>query len=293
MKRSGLVNVLRILFVAITLCLVILSIFMQPQAEAGGDPLLTPNFLAFMVKDPTPIPTNTPTPTPTPTSTPIPTGWLTIVTENFEGNFPTGWQVFDDYSDSGGEGEYYWSKRNCRASQGGFSGWAVGGGANGSNLSCGSDYPNYAESWMVYGPFDLSGATQAELTFDLWLNSELNYDGVCRGASIDDANYYGTCTTGNSAGWIGRSLDLTNVPTLGNLAGEPQVWIAIIFGSDQTIRESEGAYVDNILLRRFVPAANSLTASDIEVMPDPATIHERTMYIRKAEVRYGLEQKSD
>ena len=142
MNRPKLINVARIFLVLIVLSVVLLSIMAQPQTQAGEDPLLTPNFLAYMVKNPTPIPTNTPTPTSTPTSTPAPTGWVTIMTENFEGNFPAGWQVFDDYSGSGGEGEYYWSRRNCRASQGSFSGWAVGGGTVAGSGSCRDRYRN-------------------------------------------------------------------------------------------------------------------------------------------------------
>lgn len=178
-----------------------------------------------------------------------PPGWVTIIYENFEGTFPGSWSVFDNYS---GYGEYYWAKRSCRPYQGSYSGWAVGGGANGSYLSCGSNYPNNAESWMVYGPFSLSGASDADLTFKLWLNAETNYDFICRLASINGTNFYGTCTTGNTGGWVARELDLTNVPTLGNLLGRSQVWIALVFDTDSSVTYSEGAYVDNVLLRKCI-----------------------------------------
>jgi hypothetical protein len=130
------------------------------------------------------------------------------------------------------------------------SGWAVGGGANGNGLSCGSNYPVNADSWMVYGPFSLVNATAAELDFKLWADTEMSYDKVCRYASIDGLYFYGTCTSGNSAGWIDRILDLTNVYTLGDLRGQPQVWVAIVFSSDYGVNYPEGAYVDNIVLRR-------------------------------------------
>ncbi len=42
---------------------------------------------------------------------------------------------------------------------------------------------------MIYGPFSLAGATAGDLSFKLWLNSELNYDGVCRMASTDGVNF--------------------------------------------------------------------------------------------------------
>ena len=108
---------------------------------------------------------------------------------------------------------------------------------------------------MVYGPFSLVGATDADLTYKLWLNSESGapdffFDGVCRYASIDNSNWYGACTQGNSAGWIDSELDLTNVWTLGDLRGRANVWIAIYFISDFSNTYPVGAYVDNVLLRK-------------------------------------------
>ncbi len=216
----------------------------------------------FWAGGPTPTPTATPSPTPTPSS-----GWQTIIYEDFEGAFPGPWVVFDDYP---GYGDYYWAKRNCRPYQGGYSGWGVGGGANGSTLSCGSNYPNYAEGWMVYGPFSLVGASDADLTLKLWLNSELNYDGVCRMASIDSTNFHGWCTTG-TANWIDRELDLTNVPTLGNLLGQPQVWIALIFTSDLSNNYPEGGYVDNVLLRKCI---GTCTGGGPVPTPGPENLQE-------------------
>lgn len=199
-------------------------------------------FLPFVAKQPTPIPTLTPTPTP------VPGGYSTIVSADFEGTFPSPWVTFDN--NGGSFGEYYWGKRNCRPYTGSYSGWAVGGGANGSGLGCGSNYPDNAEAWMVYGPFSLASATAADLKYKLWLNSEPTYDGVCRLASIDGTNFYGLCTTGNSSGWIDRVLDFTSVPTLGNVTGQPNVWVAIIFASDADTNFAEGAYVDEVALRK-------------------------------------------
>jgi hypothetical protein len=45
-------------------------------------------------------------------------------------------------------------------------------------------------------------------------------------------------------------LDLTAVPTLGDLTGQNQVWVALVFESDFSNTHAEGAYVDNILLRK-------------------------------------------
>jgi hypothetical protein len=172
-----------------------------------------------------------------------PSGWMTIFTESFEGVFPGPWDVFDKVP---GHGEYFWGQRDCHPFDGSYSGWAVGAGADGSSLSCGDDYPSYAQSWMVYGPFSLEGATAADLQFKQWLDTEIYHDGVCRLASTDGLNFEGWCSSGYSAGWIDAALDL------GDSLGEPEVWIALVFESDDSVNYAEGAYVDELLLRKYV-----------------------------------------
>ncbi len=174
--------------------------------------------------------------------------WTTILNETFEGSFPGAWTVFDGNDSS--YGTYYWGKRTCRPYAGSYSGWAVGGGANGASLSCGSNYPNYARSVMIYGPFSLADAYAADLQFKLWLNSESGYDFICWMASPDGSDFTGPCASGSSGGWIDRVLNFSSVPNLGNLLGDPSVWIAFLFISDSSVTRSEGAYVDNIVLRK-------------------------------------------
>jgi hypothetical protein len=114
--------------------------------------------------------------------------WITIFSDDIEGVFPGDWNVFDNDDEYG---EYFWAKRNCRPYASTYSAWVVGGGADGSGLSCNSNYPNYVDSWMIYGPFSLEDATQAEFRFMFWLNSEQGYDFLFAGASIDGNSYYG------------------------------------------------------------------------------------------------------
>jgi hypothetical protein len=152
----------------------------------------------------------------------------------------------------------------------------VGGGANGSSLSCGADYPNGALSWLGYGPFSLTDATAGDLTFKLWLNSELNHDVLWYGASTNGADFYGSGVSGNSQGWIDRTFDLSNVPTLGNLMGQPVVYIAFIFASDSSQTYPDGAHVDNIVLRKRTGLA--LAAQEVSPVtqgtPAPSTLIE-------------------
>lgn len=188
-------------------------------------------------------------PGPTPTSTPTSgAAWVNIATENFEGSFPqANWQLFYD---SG----FYWGKRTCRPFGGSYSGWSVGAGAQGGGLTCGAHYPNNANSWLVYGPFSLVGATHAELLFQGWQNAEAGYDGVGWGASKNGTDFYGMSVTGSTGGWVSRSLNLAAVPGFGSFIGQPQVWISINFFSDSSVTYPEGVYVDDIVLRKKVSA---------------------------------------
>lgn len=177
---------------------------------------------------------------------PLPSdGWTVLLEEDFEGDFPGVWQLSDG---NPAEGQYLAGRRDCRVSSGSYSGWLVGGG-EGAALGCQSAYPRHAQSWMVYGPFSLTGASDAELAFQLWLYSEPKYDGLFAGASIDGTAFHGYMLTGDSAGWIEVRLNLRAVPELGDLTGGKEVWVALLFVSDGVVRMQEGAYVDEIVLR--------------------------------------------
>ena len=230
-------------------------------------------YLPIILKAWPPVAPPTPTPTPTP-----PAGWINIMTEDFEGDFPrAGWEVLDDNGSS--YGEYYWAKRDCRPHAGSYSGWCVGGGANGSLLSCGANYPNDARSWMIYGPFDLSDATDAELLFHFWVKSSVGYDWLGWYASTDGTDFYGSGFSGDSEGWLYREFDLTDVYILGDLTGQPAVWIAFIFTSTPVVNYPEGGYVDDIILRKYVGTAGML---EVEARPTPVI---NTMEIRNLSIR--------
>jgi hypothetical protein len=49
---------------------------------------------------------------------------------------------------------------------------------------------------------------------------------------------------------VPETLDLSNVYSLGSVIGQPQVWIAVVFQSDDTVHYPEGAFVDDLLLRQ-------------------------------------------
>ncbi|MDD5467895.1 MAG: M4 family metallopeptidase [Anaerolineales bacterium] len=205
-------------------------------------------------------------------------GWTTIKSETFEGTFPGDWLVADYFS---GYGEYYWGKRNCRSYSGSYSGWAVGGGASGNTLACGANYPVNINSWMIYGPFNLASATAADLSFQLWLNSELTYDKFCWWASIDGEQFYGICSSGNTGGWVTKTLDLTDVYVLGDLRGLSNVWIGLTFYSDYLNTFPEGAYVDDILLRKCMLPTCTTPPSSLTASGDGQGVNDRPAHIKR------------
>lgn len=170
-------------------------------------------------------------------------GWVTLLEDGFEGDFPGPWDIADANGPAGGE--YHWGKRDCRPYDGSYSVWAPGDGEDGEALSCGADYPDDSLSWMVYGPFSLADATAAEMDFWLWVSSEWGYDLLFWGASVDGSEFYGEAFSGESFEWWEVLFDLSDVYVLGNLLGEPEVWVAFVWVSDEDTTYPEGAYVDD------------------------------------------------
>ena len=190
--------------------------------------------------------------------------WTTIMSEDFEGSFPSGlWNVYNNPT---------WGKDDYKPLSGAYSAWCARGGSPGLDPAT-NNYANNMNSWMVYGPFDLSDAPAADLSFYLWLQSEQNYDWFYFVASIDGDNFYGPGISGNSGGWINEILDLTSVPTLGNLCGQPSVWIAFIFQSDNIITY-KGAFVDDIILQKNIPSGPPPFITNIS--PDKASAGTNT-----------------
>lgn len=189
-----------------------------------------------------------------------------IFFDEFESALPGVWDIFD--SDGLAFGEVFWGNSSFRADMGAGSAGAASGGTDASPP--GANYSDDMDTWMIYGPFDLSGADGAELSFRYWLDSELNFDFLQWFASIDGINFWGNQISGNSAGWQSGILDFTDVFTLGNITGEPAVWIAFRFISDES-NTAEGAYVDEVYIHASTLSdpCYSLTLSHTGAGSDP------------------------
>jgi len=105
--------------------------------------------------------------TPPPIGASATLGWQDIMTEGFESTFPGAtWTLY---------GNPAWGQDDYRPYTGTYSGWCARGGTLGLDPQT-NYYSNNMDNWMIYGPFNLTGASDAELNFYFWLQSELNYD---------------------------------------------------------------------------------------------------------------------
>jgi hypothetical protein len=165
---------------------------------------------------------------------------ITLMSENFEGSFPSGsWEI---------SGDPTWAADDYNPHDGAKSAWCAKGGTLGTDPAT-HNYANQMTAWMIYGPFDLSDASNAELIFYLWLDSERDHDSVQWLASTDGIDFYGIQSSGNTNGWIQEVFDLKSVYAIGNLCGKPRVWIAFYFASDSS-GTNKGAFIDDIVLRK-------------------------------------------
>jgi hypothetical protein len=177
----------------------------------------------------------------------LPAGvWTTIVEEGFE--TPPGdlWD-FRDLNEGTG-GIYHWARRDCQPYAGSYSAWAVGGGANGASLPCGSNYPDRVDSWMAYGPFSLEDATAANLSFRLWLDIGSDDEfRIC--VSPDDKVYNCWSLSYQPPPWERVPFALDNDAVV-DMRGQSQVWVALNFVTDLSVNFPGGAYVDDIVIRK-------------------------------------------
>lgn len=207
----------------------------------------------------------------------------TIVAENFEGDIAPGFEVIDQNGDTGGV--YGWGLAPCFSttgfpvdSIGNRSVWVAGETTTSPTLDpCnGDDYPADLDSWLVYGPFSLADAQVARLDFYFRLdNGGDSDDRLSWYASRDGTNFEGQANSGiytsgpfpNGHNFV--SFDLTDVNNLGDLTGEPEVWIAFRFESDSDAETGRGAFIDSVSIRKNSGAKREIVLEPFETaFPD-------------------------
>lgn len=168
-------------------------------------------------------------------------GTIDIMTQSFEGTFPPssgGWSIFDGNPNDGKE--YYWDDDNLKPYSGYWAAWPARGGADGIDPTLSTTYPKEMDTWMIYGPFDLSNAKSAQVAFMLWRHIEVNYDHVFFGISGNGSNFSGWSWDGD-VGWENKTFSLNSY------LGDSDVWIGWHFTSDSSV-QYEGPWIDDIAL---------------------------------------------
>jgi len=182
--------------------------------------------------------------------------WQSVYKEGFEGAFPGPWQVWSQSDVNPAT----WNATTHAKHSGKKSIYCAA-----SEVNPPGPYEASAESWIAYGPFDLSQASQAKMTFWLSLKSELYDDSLFYGVSTDGEYFSGEGISGNTGGWRQFSLDLTDE------CGQSQVWVAFVFGSDEDSTTGVGAYVDDVALSKYEPPVDLKTLDVYAADPSDIT----------------------
>jgi len=218
---------------------VFLPLLLKTRGQAAPTATPTGARTATPTRTPTVTRTATLTPTPTATETPV-SGWITIVEEGFEGAFPTGAWELDDWSDDDG-GEYLWGPVDTRAHGGRRSAWPARSGADGLDPAS-SPCPANLDTEMTYGPFDLSNAVEAKLSFWFLMGAGDPDDMLAwlSYGSEGDPNF--GLAFGGLGTWQKAEFNLTAG------LGQAEVWVGIKYTSGPS-GSGEGAYMDDVLVR--------------------------------------------
>lgn len=184
-------------------------------------------------------------------------GWVTLMSEDFEGEFPhSPWHI-------GRTGDpYLWGQRSCNPHRGMYSMWAGGGGSSGSLTPCSGMYTPYYVTTLSYGPIDLTGASGVRVNFAHWtwlgagdtLSVGYSNDG---GASWQVVPIYGNAVS-ICDGWCVESWDQSrwSIP----LVGRSRVYLLFRFSSDAA-DVSYGAFVDDVSLEAYYDTPPAPTAT--------------------------------
>lgn len=123
--------------------------------------------------------------------------------ESFEFFFPGArWTLY---------GQPTWGKTTQNAHGGFASAWCAA-----SETSPASGYADNMDAWMVYGPFSLADAANAQVDFWYRNSSETGLDFFQWFASTDNVNFYGYEASGDRSAWTPVTFNLAAVPGLGN-----------------------------------------------------------------------------
>jgi hypothetical protein len=198
----------------------------------------------------------------------LPEGWQDILNETFDGGIGAGWTVTDTSTTDGGE--YMWGTATFTYTSPITAAWMVGGGADGSGLVAGTDeYTDNVDSWLIYGPLDLSRVFQADLTFDWWLDSASG-DWFTWCVMTDITDLTEGCSgapkiSGSIRTWISGTLSLDDYANTAT-----SIYLVFHFTSNGDGQRGDGVFVDNVVVRGYYGHLSFLPAVWREPTPTPS-----------------------
>ncbi len=139
--------------------------------------------------------------------------------------------------------DYYWGRVLSVTNPFSNTAWNAASSITGTALNPGVDpYPANQDTWLIYGPLDLSHYASAQLLFDYYLDSQTG-DELSWGSSSDGTNFSGSSLSGHlSSGsqWYSGTLDFSNLAR----HNDP-VYIAFAFKSGGS-PSGLGAFIRNL-----------------------------------------------
>ena len=175
-----------------------------------------------------------------------PPGSTVLLTENFGTSFnPTTsltgstplWRKFANPGDTAG---YYWNK----VSAGAFSNSAWSAAepiTSAPMLTPGvSNYPAGQDTWLIYGPIDLSRFVYGHVSFEYYLDSQTG-DTLLWGYSTDGQTFYGNSQSGPLSKWITDTFSFRANSTF------QTVYLGFAFNSHAS-PQGKGPFVRNVRL---------------------------------------------
>jgi M6 family metalloprotease-like protein len=184
------------------------------------------------------------------------TGGITLLSDDFEGQFPGNWKVYGVQGHTGGA---MWGTVSCKTDGGSGAAWCAASGSE-AQPPC-SQYIQDQGTFLIFGPFDMSDAVDGTLDFDTWYdindggNPATATDYLAWLFSTDGSSFSaGDGVTGTSNGWEHISAKLSQLLFSDGTSavGKPQVWLGFVFVSSPTTTPQGGAYIDNVVLKKVV-----------------------------------------
>lgn len=171
--------------------------------------------------------------------------WTPDFSDSFDSGLSLEWLVTDD-SDDGFDRT--WGANNVEVNSGANAVWVAAGGADAVDPQT-TPYPPNLDSWLITNrTTDLSSAQNADVEFNMYMDTEVEFDWIFVGVSTDGTNYTGEFWSGLSGGWQSFDLDLSAY------IGYPNVSLAWYFHNNGSNQDGDhrGVWLDDVTLWTYV-----------------------------------------